>query len=103
MYCEICRTSLPEAHDLCPKCGARITDNSVRDEDVRVNCPYCGGVGKIYRKSFIKFMFPILCLDKKYRCGDCKAMFNRPRKNGEALKDKSILTKGEDSLNIFNR
>jgi DNA-directed RNA polymerase subunit RPC12/RpoP len=51
-------------------------------------CPYCGGIGKEYMPVLLKFIFPFLLLNPKYKCLACKELFNNPRKSNEAVKGK---------------
>ncbi len=55
-------------------------------------CPFCGGEGRQYQKIFIKIIYPLLFLDPKYRCENCKEMFNEPRKADAPLLVKKRFT-----------
>ena len=60
----------------------------MNDEKNKIICPFCGGEGRQYQKTWIKFMYPLLFLDKQYKCKQCKEMFSTPHKHGTSLQKK---------------
>ena len=60
----------------------------MHEEKNKITCPFCGGEGKQRQKTWIKFMYPLLFLDKRYKCKECKEMFNASHKPGTPLQKK---------------
>ena len=51
-------------------------------------CPFCGGEGKQYHKTWAMFLYPMLFLDPNFKCTNCKELFNKSHKIGAPLKNK---------------
>ena len=65
-----------------------------KKEKMKIICPYCGGEGKQYQKSWVKCIYPLLFLEPKYKCKSCKELFNESHKTGVPLKKKKCHLAG---------